>query len=181
MRDETERVRGRLIWGATSSFLSPYHIQLIQNPFYHQQYPSLCPPPSHLYEKPGIFRTLKHQSPPLEKPLNSFHIVQSGPVDLGAFEPLAHRGEPGGEDGGEKADEDDGCVVCVAGRDGQMGGQAVENAHDDDEQRGEQVAGVAKTTEVKWAGGREDVGAATENYEELRDGVGDVLGFGGVC
>lgn len=91
---------------------------------------------------------------------------------------MPHGREPDGEDGAEKADEDDGRVVGVAARDGQVGGQAVESAHDDDEQRGQQVAGVAEAAEVKGPAPGEDVGAAAEEDEDLGYGVGDVLGGG---
>lgn len=88
---------------------------------------------------------------------------------------MADGGEPDGEDGAEKADEDDGRVVGVAARDGQVGRQAVEGAHDDDEQRGEQVAGVTEAAEIKGPTPGKDVGAAAEEDEDLGNGVGDVL------
>lgn len=127
-------------------------------------------------KKPKTRKNPKNEKPKKKKNFSSdFHIAQNLPIDPGAFEALADGGEPDGEDGAEKADEDDGRVVGVAARDGQVGRQAVEGAHDDDEQRGEQVAGVTEAAEIKGPTPGKDVGAATEEDEDLGNGVGDVL------
>lgn len=114
--------------------------------------------------------------------LDTFQIAQRVPVDAGAFKLAADGRKPDGEDGAKEADEDDGRVVDVEAGDGQVGREAVEHGGDEDERRGEEVAGVAERAEVKGPVAREDVRAAAQEDEELGHGVGEVLGgVWGVC
>lgn len=107
--------------------------------------------------------------------LSDFHIAQNVPIDPRAFKALADWGEPDGEDGAKQADEDNGHVVGAAARDGELRRQAVEDAHNKDEERGEDVAHVAETAKVKRTIFWENMGATAEEDEHLWDGVGDVL------
>lgn len=114
----------------------------------------------------------------LNNPLSYFQITQNVPIDAGAFKPLARGREPDAQDGAKKAEEDRGGVIGVTIRDGQLRRQAVDNTDGEDEQRGEQVAGMAEIAEVKGPAGGENVAAAAEKKEELGGGEREVLDFG---
>ncbi|MCJ1469614.1 hypothetical protein MMC07_008249 [Pseudocyphellaria aurata] len=117
----------------------------------------------------------------MKKTFRAFQIAQNIPINTRAFKPPARGREPDAYDTAKEAQEDDRRVVGVAIGDGQLRRQAVDDADDEDEQRGEQVAGVAEMAEGKGPAGGEHVGAPPEKEKELGGGEGEVLDFGWEC